>query len=96
MRAYRNALLELLEGFTEYDVSMIPRGKNMIVDALATSTSVFKIPIHPNKKYEIEVKHMHQYLTISNTGGSLKMINKSLGSIKCQMNLQTHILMKKI
>jgi hypothetical protein len=29
----------------------------MIVDALATSTSVFKIPIHPNKKYEIEVKH---------------------------------------
>jgi hypothetical protein len=26
----------------------------MIVDDLATSVSVFKIPIHPNKKYEIE------------------------------------------
>jgi hypothetical protein len=26
MRAYRNAVLELLEGFIEYDVSLIPRG----------------------------------------------------------------------
>ena len=29
----------------------------MIVDTLLTSASVFKIPIHPNKKYEVEVKH---------------------------------------
>jgi len=36
---------------------MIPRGKNPIVDALSTSAFVFKIPIFPNKKYEIEVKH---------------------------------------
>jgi hypothetical protein len=36
---------------------MIPRGHNHIADALATSTSVFKIPIFPNKGYEIEVKH---------------------------------------
>jgi hypothetical protein len=35
----------------------IPRGKNQITDALATSASVFKIPIFPNRKYEIEVKH---------------------------------------
>jgi hypothetical protein len=27
MRAYMNEILELLEGFTEYDVSLIPRGK---------------------------------------------------------------------
>jgi hypothetical protein len=36
---------------------VIPRGKNLIVDALATSAYVFKIPIFPNIKYEIEVKH---------------------------------------
>jgi hypothetical protein len=36
---------------------VIPRGKNLIADTLATSASVFKIPIFPNKKYEIEVKH---------------------------------------
>jgi hypothetical protein len=54
MRAYMNAILFLLEGFTEYDVSLIPRGKDMFVDALATSASVFNISIHPNTKYEIE------------------------------------------
>jgi hypothetical protein len=36
---------------------VIPKGKNQIANALATSSSVFKIPIFPNKKYEIEVKH---------------------------------------
>jgi hypothetical protein len=36
---------------------VIPRGGNLIVDALATSASVLKIPIFLNKKYEIEVKH---------------------------------------
>jgi hypothetical protein len=36
---------------------VIPRGKNIIADALATSTSFFKIPIFRHKKYEIEVKH---------------------------------------
>jgi hypothetical protein len=36
---------------------VIPKGKNKIADALATSSFFFKIPIYPNKKYEIEVKH---------------------------------------
>ena len=36
---------------------MIPRKKNVIVDALAVYASVFKILIYPNGKYEIEVKH---------------------------------------
>jgi hypothetical protein len=49
--------LDLLEGFSEYELSAIPREKNHIVDALANSALVFKIPIFPNKKYEIKVKH---------------------------------------
>jgi ribonuclease HI len=57
MRAYINIVLDVLESFTEYNLSVIPRGQNLIVDALATSASVFKIPIFPNIKYEIEVKH---------------------------------------
>ena len=56
LRAYRNILLDLLEEFSEYNLSVIPRGDNLIVDALATSTSIFKIPNFPKKKYEIEVK----------------------------------------
>ena len=57
MRAYKNLVLDLLEEFLEYNLTMIPRGGNQIADALATSSLVFKIPFFPNKKYEIEVKH---------------------------------------
>jgi hypothetical protein len=57
LRTYRNLVLDILEQFPEYNISVIPRGQNQTTDALATSASVFKIPIFPNKKYEIEVKN---------------------------------------
>jgi hypothetical protein len=57
LRAYKNIVLSLLEQFPKYNLSMIPRGKNQIVDALATSASVFKLPIFSNKKYDIEFKN---------------------------------------
>lgn len=57
MRAYRNFVLEMMHLFSEYDLFVIPIEDNIIVDALATSPSVFKTPIYPNRKYEIEVKH---------------------------------------
>ena len=57
MRAYRNLVLDLLESFKEYQLSVIPRSQNHIVDALAVAASVFKIPIYPNRRYQIEVKH---------------------------------------
>jgi hypothetical protein len=50
-------VIDLLEYFSKYNLSVILRGQNQIVDALATSTSVFKIPIFHNKRYEIKVKH---------------------------------------
>jgi hypothetical protein len=62
MRAYRNLVLDLLENFSEYKILVVPREKNPIAYALPISTSVFKIPIYPNKKYEIEVKHMPSIL----------------------------------
>ena len=57
MRSYRNAVLGILETFIEYTLSLIPRDNNVIVDSLATSTNMFKVPMYPNKKYEINVKH---------------------------------------
>jgi hypothetical protein len=36
---------------------MIPRGHNQIVDSLATSALVFKIPFFPSRGYEVEIKH---------------------------------------
>ena len=58
MRSYRNLVLDLPQGFKEYHISIIPREQNDIADSLAISVSVFKIPIYPNKKYEMKVKHM--------------------------------------
>lgn len=50
-------MLDLLEIFKEYHLSIIPINKNVIVDALEVSASVFKIIVYSNKKYEIEIKH---------------------------------------
>ena len=57
LRSYRNLVLDLLESFKEYHLSVIPRKENGIVDALAVLASVFKITVYPNKQYKIEVKH---------------------------------------
>ena len=56
MRSYRNFVLDLLKIFETYQLDSIPRGKNVIANALVVATSLLKIPIHPNRKYEIEVR----------------------------------------
>jgi hypothetical protein len=48
--------LELLEKFSECNLSTIPWEQNQVVDALATSVVVFKVPIFPEKNYKVEVK----------------------------------------
>jgi hypothetical protein len=55
-REYRNDVLDFLQCFTEYDLQVIPRGQNILVDGLATSTAACKIPFHPNRQYTMKVK----------------------------------------
>ena len=57
MRDYRNMALDILECFDEYHIFMIPRNQNVIADTFAVAASTFRIPIYPNTKYTIEVKH---------------------------------------
>lgn len=57
MRAYHNAVLDILNTFLEYTLSLIPRNQNFMDDSLTTIASMFKKPIHSNKKFEINVKH---------------------------------------
>jgi len=45
-----------LQYFPEYQLYLIPRNQNVFTE-LDTLTSKCNIPFHPNKKYEIEVKH---------------------------------------
>ena len=50
-------VLDLLEGFKEHQLTVIPRKENVVVDALVVSTSVFQVPKYPNMQYKIEVRH---------------------------------------
>jgi len=57
MRAYRNAVLDILNLFSEYTLTCVPRIQNSIADALAKAASSLKIPMNSNNKFEIHVKH---------------------------------------
>ena len=57
MTTYMNLVLDLLKYFEGYQLTAISRDQNVIAIALVVAASLFKIPIHPNRKYEIEVKH---------------------------------------
>ena len=57
LRSYINLVLDLLEGFKEHQLTIIPRKENVAVDALAVSASLFQDPKHPNEQYQIEVRN---------------------------------------
>lgn len=57
MRAYRNALLDILKLFSEYTLTCVPRIQNSISDALAKVASSLNIPMNFRNKFEIHVKH---------------------------------------
>lgn len=57
MRAYHNAILDILRMFLDYTLTCIPRAQSVIADALATATSNLKIPMNSSNKFEIHVKH---------------------------------------
>ena len=54
---YHDAVLYILNTFTEYTSSLIPRDNNVIADSHSTLATMFKIPLYPNNKYEFNVKH---------------------------------------
>jgi len=47
----------MLEKFQAHNFSIKTRDQNSIADSLAVSASLFIIPIHSSKKYEVEVRH---------------------------------------
>lgn len=57
MRAYRNAVLDILKVFSDYTITCVPRAQNVIAYSLATVARNLKIPMNSNNKFEIHVKH---------------------------------------
>ena len=46
MRAYGNAILDILKLFLEYTLTRVPHVQNSIADAIAKATSSLKIPMN--------------------------------------------------
>jgi len=57
IRAYRNAVLDILKVFSYYTITCVPCAQNVIADSLATAARNLKISMNSNKKFEIHVKH---------------------------------------
>jgi hypothetical protein len=56
IRAYRNVVLDALKCFIEVDLQLMPRGKNILADGLATSVATCKITFRSTRPYMVEVK----------------------------------------
>ena len=57
MRAYRNAVLDILKLFSDHTLTCVPRIQNGVADGLAKAASNLKIPMNYSNKFEIHVKH---------------------------------------
>jgi ribonuclease HI len=58
LRSYRNEVWDLIENFfSAFNISFIPREKNALVDSLTVSMSLFRIPLSPKRKYDVEIKY---------------------------------------
>jgi len=57
MRAYHNAVLDILKLFSDYTLTCVPRIQNGVADGLAKAASNLKILMNSSNKYGIYVKH---------------------------------------
>jgi len=57
LRAYRGAVVEILNTFLESQLTKIPRNHNLHAHSLATFSSTCKLPFEPNHHFTAEIKH---------------------------------------
>jgi ribonuclease HI len=58
LRSYRNEVWDLIDSFfLAFNISFIPREENIVADSLATYARLFKVPLPPKLRYDVEVKY---------------------------------------
>jgi len=57
LRTYRSAAAEILNSFTEFQITKISRTHNLHAHSLATFASTCKLPFEPNHCFTAEIKH---------------------------------------
>jgi ribonuclease HI len=57
-RSYRNEVWDLIDNsFSAFNISFISGEKNVLANSLAISASLFRIPLLPKNKYDVEIKY---------------------------------------
>jgi ribonuclease HI len=57
IRTYRNEVWDLIDSFfLDFNISYIPREKNVMIDSLVVLARKFKVPLPPKLRYDVEVK----------------------------------------
>jgi hypothetical protein len=58
LRGYKNEVWDLIDNFfSTFNISFIPREENTLADSLAVSASLFRIPLPPKIKYDVEIRY---------------------------------------
>jgi ribonuclease HI len=58
LRSYKNEVWYLIDNFfLAFNISFIPGEENTLVDSLVVLASLFKIPLPPKIKYEVEIRY---------------------------------------
>ena len=57
LRAYRRAAIDILNTFSESQLTKISRSHNLHAHSLATFASTCKLPFEPNHHFTVEIKH---------------------------------------
>jgi ribonuclease HI len=58
LRSYKNEVWDLIDNFfSAFNISFAPREENSLADSLAISTSMFRRPLPPKIKYDVEIRY---------------------------------------
>jgi ribonuclease HI len=56
LKSYKNQVWDLIDHFfSDFNISFIPREENTMADSFTVSASLFRIPLSPKIKYDVEI-----------------------------------------
>ena len=78
LKAYKGAAIQVLDTFSQLELTKISRELNLHAHSLATFASTCKLPFEPNHHFTTKIKHRHVVPDNVKIGKCLKMTHKSI------------------
>jgi ribonuclease HI len=58
LRSYKDEVWDMIDNFfSSFNISFIPKEENTLADSLVVSTSLFRIPLPPKIKYDVDIRY---------------------------------------